>query len=43
MDNLKNGSRFNNLLCTNVLPAFQTTDFTLPSSRVMRWARISQG
>lgn len=27
----------------NVLPAFQTTDFTLPSSRVMYWARISQG
>lgn len=43
MNNLENGSRFNNLLCTNVLPAFQTTEFTLPSSRVMRLARISQG
>ena len=30
-------------ICENVSPAFQTTDFTLPSSRVMRWARISQG
>lgn len=26
-----------------VSPAFQTTDFTLPSSRVMYLARISQG
>ena len=43
MNNLENGSRFDNPFRTNVSPAFWTTDFTLPSSRVMCWARISQG
>ena len=27
----------------NVSPAFWTTEFTLPSIRVMYWARTSQG
>lgn len=42
MNNLENESRFNNLY--KCLTGFlDYSDFTLPSSYVMYWAKISQG